>query len=410
MLNSQTPATTEHTEITLASDFDMQMLQFPAGSKNLLIWLPSRHGVRAGHSTFAASIRSAGIDFWLVDLHTSYMVLTGRKDYARFKPQHIKELIDYAVQQGWKNIFVGGESRGAALAMQGVRQWQVDHPGKSSVKGLLFYHPHLIVGYTEIGERAAYHPITNATNIPMYIFQPQYSTKNLRSAELVEQMQRGGATVFFHLLKGVQGGFHVRSEGRLKQRDLEERNLIGQRIKKAMSLLARLPTPVQAAQMPESEPHKGAETERYVELIPLDFGEVLPLRLYDQQDRLFDLKNHRGEVVLVNFWATWCGPCVKEIGSLMRLIEHLKDKPFRVVAVNIGESKARVEAFFKKLKVTPNFVVLFDPDGKVARDWKIYAYPSNYLLNKQHKVRFGYRGALRWDQPHIVKTVETLIE
>ena len=113
---------------------------------------------------------------------------------------------------------------------------------------------------------------------------------------------------------------------------------------------------------------------------------------------------------MVNFWATWCGPCVKEIASLLRLIERLKDQPFRVVPVNIGESKARVEAFLKKRKVTPNFKVLFDPDGKVARQWKIYAYPSNYLLNKQHKVRYGYRGALEWDEPHIIETIQELLD
>ena len=161
-----------YTEINLASDFDMQVLQFPAGTERLLIWVPSKYGIRAGNIPFAKAIQTEGIDYWLVDLHESYLVPTGRQAYAQFKPQHIKELIDHAVEQGWQRIVLGGESRGAALAMQAARQWQLENPGETALKGLLFYHPYLIDGYTPIGEQAVFRPIARATNLPVYIFQP----------------------------------------------------------------------------------------------------------------------------------------------------------------------------------------------------------------------------------------------
>ena len=388
----------------------MQVLQFPSDRENLLIWLPSRYGVRPGNMRFAQSVQQEGIDYWLIDLHASYMALTGRKAYAQFDPQHVKELIDHAVSRGWRNIYIGGESRGAALAMRAARQWQLKNPGKAVLKGLLLFHPHLIDGHTRIGEQAVYHPIARATNLPVYVIQPQYNTKYLHSQDLIAQLETGGAPVFFHPLLGVRGGFHVRSGDPRSQRDAEERELIGQRIKTAITLLTRLPAPLQAAAAGETEPPTRPEAERSVDLLPTNLEEVSPIRLYDERNRLFDLADHRGEVVLVNFWATWCRPCVKEISSLMRLIEHLEGQPFRVVTINIGESKAHVESFFDRLNIAPNFTVLFDLDGEVAKAWKVYAYPSNYLLNKHHKVRYGYRGALKWDEPRVVETIQALFE
>lgn len=400
-----------YTEINLASDFDMQVLQFPAHSKNLLIWVPSKYGIREGNTPFAKTIQNQGIDYWLIDLHESYLALTGRHAYALFKPQHLKELIDHAVQHGWQSIVLGGESRGAALALQAARQWQIENPGDTTLKGLLFYHPYLIDGYTPIGEQATFLPIARATNLPVYIFQPQLNTKYLHSQGMIEQLQMGGAPVYFHPLHGVRGGFHVRNVDRLNPRETAERKLLGQRIRSAVNLLARLPTPDKAAvQLSATAPKNPTDVASTATLVPIDRNESLPLRLNDDRDQIVDLEDHGGEVVLVNFWATWCAPCVKEIASLMRLIEHFKDRPFRVLAVNISESKAHVTAFFDRLGITPNFRVLFDLDGEAAKTWRVYAVPSTYLLNKQQQIRYGYRGALKWDKPSVVEIVQDLLE
>jgi thiol-disulfide isomerase/thioredoxin len=400
----------EQKEINLASGFDMQVRQFRASGENLLIWLPSKYGIRPGNTRFARRVQDENIDYWLVDLHESYMALTGRHAYAQFEPGHVKELIDHAVQQGWKNIVLGGESRGAALAMQAARQWQIENPGKTAIKGLLFYHPYLIDRYTRIGEHASFAPVARATNLPVYIFQPQLNTKYLNSQQLIEQLQMGGAAVYFHPLPGVRGGFHLRPVARLNPQETTEHGLIGERIRQAVKLLVRLPTPDKAVTQPDSPvPKRGSDAASRGRLVPIDRDESLPLRLYDDRGRIVDLKDLETEVVLVNFWATWCTPCVKEIASLMRLIEHFDDKPFRVLAVNISESKEHVGAFFTRLGITPNFQVLFDPDGGSARAWRVYAVPSTYLLDKQQKIRFGYRGALKWDKPSVIRTVQDLL-
>ncbi len=398
-------------EIDLPSGFDLQALQYPVDGRHLLIWLPSKYGLRAGHPDFAAAVQHRGIEIWLVDLHESYLAPTSRDAYEQFEPLHIKELVNHAIEQGWQSIILGGESRGAALAMHAARRWQIENPGGTALKGLLFYHPHLIEGYTEIGEAARFQAITRATNLPTYIFQPQHSTKYLHSQKLLEQLEMGGAAVYFHYLPGVRGGFHIRPVVRLRPREAEERAQLGSRIEQAIERLTHLPTPERAAvPAADTAPPPVTEARTRATLSPVHRRPTLPLRLADGQGRPLDIRDHKGEVILVNFWASWCGPCVKEIASLMRLVENFEDKPFRVLAVNVGETKTHVEAFFEQLEISPNFDVLFDPDGEVAKAWKVYAVPSTYLLDREQNIRYGYRGALRWDNPGVVEIVQDLLD
>ena len=94
----------------------------------------------------------------------------------------------------------------------------------------------------------------------------------------------------------------------------------------------------------------------------------------------------------------------------MRLVESFDGTPFRVLAVNVGETRAHVEAFFDRVEIRPNFDVLFDPDGETAKTWKVYAVPSTYLVDKEQNIRYGYRGALRWDKSSVVEIVQGLLD
>ena len=85
----------------------------------------------------------------------------------------------------------------------------------------------------------------------------------------------------------------------------------------------------------------------------------------------------------------------------------MKGKPFKVLAVNIGETREDIRLFLEKIPI--NFDVLLDSNGNAVRDWKVYAYPSNYLIDREGKIRYAYRGALEWDAPEVVATIEGLL-
>ena len=119
------------------------------------------------------------------------------------------------------------------------------------------------------------------------------------------------------------------------------------------------------------------------------------------------LQDYRGKVVLVNFWATWCPPCVHEMPSMERLQTKMAGKPFAILAVNMGESEPEIREFLQKMQVS--FPIVMDSDGEVLRSWKIFAFPTTFLIAPDGRVTHGLFGGLEWDSPEAVAVVESLL-
>lgn len=125
--------------------------------------------------------------------------------------------------------------------------------------------------------------------------------------------------------------------------------------------------------------------------------------LTGQARRLGDFDGH---VVLINFWASWCRPCIDEMPSLQRLAEALKDVPFVVVAINVGESQRRVEAAKRRLEI--DFPVLLDEDNAAFRSWGATVLPAARVIDCSGKIRFRVEGPLEWDQADVIETLRAL--
>ena len=133
-----------------------------------------------------------------------------------------------------------------------------------------------------------------------------------------------------------------------------------------------------------------------------------PLSLPDLSGTIRTLDSFKGKVVLLNFWATWCPPCRIEMPSMWRLKNKFRNKPFEVLAVDMGEEKKIVTTFMPD-KMERDFVVLLDLEGKVLKEWKIFAFPTSFLIDKKGKIRYALYGALEWDGPEQIKVVEMLL-
>ncbi|HUW28044.1 MAG TPA: TlpA disulfide reductase family protein [Sulfuriferula sp.] len=131
------------------------------------------------------------------------------------------------------------------------------------------------------------------------------------------------------------------------------------------------------------------------------------LVLTDMGGKKFDLASYRGRVVLVNFWATYCPPCLKEMPSMERLQQRMKGKPFAILAVDVGEQNADVQAFMKQVPVT--FPVLMDRDARHFKAWKAYALPSSFVVDAQGRVRYVIFGGTEWDEPDALGKLMALL-
>ena len=129
--------------------------------------------------------------------------------------------------------------------------------------------------------------------------------------------------------------------------------------------------------------------------------------LPDIKKQQHKLEDYRGQVVLVNFWASWCPPCIKEMPMLERLQQTLDKQPFEILAVNVGEQKYRVWKFVKLINF--GLPVLLDTRKETFEAWEASVLPTSFLLDKQGTIRYRVQGDIEWDSEEVIALVEALI-
>lgn len=132
------------------------------------------------------------------------------------------------------------------------------------------------------------------------------------------------------------------------------------------------------------------------------------LILTDINGKRHDLKDYRGKLVLINFWASWCPPCREEMPSLWRLKDKFRDKPFVVLTVNLGEPDAVVKAFLPE-QMERDFVVLMDRTHRAERIWGPAAYPTTYVVDATGRVQKVLVGPFEWDRPHMLGVLGAML-
>jgi thiol-disulfide isomerase/thioredoxin len=143
-------------------------------------------------------------------------------------------------------------------------------------------------------------------------------------------------------------------------------------------------------------------------LKPWKGGETPPLELSALDGKPQRLEDHRGRVVLVNFWATWCAPCLEEMPSIERLRRSFDPRRFAVLAVNVGEGQAKAAAFADKMQLG-GFNILLDRDMKTSKAWGARILPATFVVDPAGKVRYSYYGAIDWSRPDVRSAIADLI-
>jgi len=129
------------------------------------------------------------------------------------------------------------------------------------------------------------------------------------------------------------------------------------------------------------------------------------LLLENMDGEIIDIKDLKGKVVIVNFWATWCPPCRREMSSLEHLYQTTSDKGVEVIAVNIGEDPDTVFPFMGNLEAYPNFQIVFDTEALLMDQWKVQGLPTTFIVDKEGNIIYKAVGGREFNHPKIRQTI-----
>lgn len=122
-----------------------------------------------------------------------------------------------------------------------------------------------------------------------------------------------------------------------------------------------------------------------------------PLDLPSWDGPRWRLADARGQVVVLNFWASWCEPCRAEMPSLELLAQRLEGRNAQVLAVNFRETDGTIRRFLDQLPVT--LPILRDADGAAARAFQVRIFPTTVVIGRQGRAAFSFTGELDWAGP-----------
>jgi peroxiredoxin len=376
--------------------------QIPAKGQHLVVMIPSRQGFDAGYEQLSQRLTTEGVEVWLPDLFESYVRAPSESALNAVPPDDVALVLSQAAQSG-KHVHLMAFGRGAPLALNSWRAWQTLQPAQVLRGGVLLVSPNLVTKTPDPGQAVEYLSSVEAMNAPVWIFQPQRSPYFADIQTLVAKLSVGGASVWLEALPDMRDRFFYRADANAQEQvyAFDFAAKIGQ----AMTLMAqdkqqRLVAPMNSVTATQKQQANTGKLLSIQQAAP-------PLTLPDMQGQQQSLSALKGQVVLLNFWASWCPPCVHEMPSMQRLIDAKASQGLALVAVNLGEDAASIAAFSAQHQL--RFPIWRDEDQQTAKAWKVFAYPTSFLIDRKGQVRFALAGGADWTAASLVEQVDMLL-
>lgn len=124
----------------------------------------------------------------------------------------------------------------------------------------------------------------------------------------------------------------------------------------------------------------------------------------------FDLKSMNGKVVILNFWASWCGPCVEEVPSLIKLVKEFKGE-VQLLAISGDSNLEDIQIFMKSFPELKdaNIKIIWDEDRALMKQFQVARLPESMILGKDHKLAKKLVGSIDWHTPDSIEYMNTLL-
>ena len=139
---------------------------------------------------------------------------------------------------------------------------------------------------------------------------------------------------------------------------------------------------------------------------PTRIGTAAPDFVVQDASGKVALHDFKGQVVVLNFWATWCAPCVQEIPSLIQMNARVKDKGVKIVAISVDVDEMAYTKFLQRHGV--NFLTVRDPDQKSSQLYGTTGWPETFIIDREGVLRRKFVGPVDWNDPQILQYVTSL--
>lgn len=151
-------------------------------------------------------------------------------------------------------------------------------------------------------------------------------------------------------------------------------------------------------------------SEGTLRLNEMEKSGVPQFSILDIHGKEISLKDFKDQIVIINFWASWCDPCVQEFPSLLRLIEHFKGKVV-LLAISADHTESDLRTFLKAFKAEADHVyVMWDKDQSIAKKYGTQVLPESYILGYNNKLIRKIAGVDTWDSPDAITFFSSLVE
>ena len=389
---------------------EINVTHYPAKGDTVLIWVGSGYGLSERIYQTAHALADHGYEIWQVDFSEVLFQPRSSNFMRNFDAQYLTDLIVAAHEKTKKKVVLVTRAYGAIPVIRGATLWQQQNTGKDYLSGAILFSPDFFASIPDLGINPNYLPIASQSTIPMFIYQGGRRGNAWQFPRLLQKLTKTNQHVYFKLMPDVSSIFFRNdidpaSTTMLKNIPAELPGIIRllqQTENKQQPITYKQDTVVHAARMNiELKPFKGNTTPTPFTLRDIS-DHSISLFNQDQSDEL------KGRVTVVNFWATWCPPCVEEIPSLNRLKQKMQGKPFRLISINYAESKKLVSGFLKRVNV--EFPVLLDKKGGISAQWNVIAFPSTFVIGPDGKIHYGINAAIAWDNPNVIKKLNTLMQ
>ncbi len=383
---------------------ELTLQQFPASGSQLVLYVAPGYGFNKRGTAMAQALSELDIEVWMVDLAENFFLPHSNESSHSFDGRYVANIIQQAHLRSGKNITLLSSSFGAIPALRGARLWQVNNQKlkQTYLNGAILFSPELYKTIPALGVDPAFEPITSATNIPIMIYQSELRNNRWQLKNVVSNLEKSHATIYQKILPDIVSFFYEIDKLPQTLKTLRE---IPFEIPRIIKMLQATSRPLPAAMLVSQKKRRYKTLDTGLKKYK---GNITP--------QPFNLKNIKGErvirthfknkVTVVNFWATWCPPCVEEIPMLNRLKEKMKDSNFELLSINFGQKKTTITDFLSKVNV--EFPVLLDEGGRTAGNWNTVVLPSTFVIGPNGKFAYAVNAAIEWDSPEVVQALREL--